>query len=142
MILLAVKIDSPSHREGVRGRGLKHVFMEGNMDLKSWASNLRNNSTDVERLLWERLRRQQLDRYKFRRQVVIEPYIVDFACFEAKLVIELDGGQHQFEEEKDRERDEYLKRCGYQVLRFWNNEVTSNIEGVLEVIRTHLITPP
>jgi very-short-patch-repair endonuclease len=116
--------------------------MEGNMDLKSWASNLRNNSTDVERLLWERLRRQQLDRYKFRRQVVIEPYIVDFACFEAKLVIELDGGQHQFEEEKDRERDEYLKRCGYQVLRFWNNEVTSNIEGVLEVIRTHLITPP
>ncbi|MDZ7804433.1 endonuclease domain-containing protein [Thiohalophilus sp.] len=106
------------------------------------ARNLRNNSTDVERLLWKYLRKQQLDGYKFRRQVVIEPYIVDFACFEAKLIIELDGGQHQLEEEKDRERDEFLKRCGYIVLRFWNNDVINNIEGVIETIRFHLITPP
>jgi len=112
------------------------------MSWKVLARNLRNNSTDVERLLWKYLRKKQLDGYKFRRQVVIEPYIVDFACFEAKLIIELDGGQHQIEEDKDRERDEFLKECGFVVLRFWNNEVTSNIEGVLEVIRMHLITPP
>jgi very-short-patch-repair endonuclease len=116
--------------------------MEENMGLKTFARNLRKNSTDVERLLWEHLRRQQLDGYKFRRQVVIEPYIVDFACFEAKLVIELDGGQHQVDKKKDQKRDEYLKRCGYLVLRFWNNDVINDIEGVIEVIRFHLITPP
>lgn len=112
------------------------------MTLKMLARNLRNNPTDVESKLWKYLRRQQMAGYKFRRQVVIEPYIVDFVCFEAKLVIELDGGQHQLEEKDDRERDDYLKRCGYRVLRFWNNEVIENIVGVLEEIRTYLITPP
>jgi len=68
-------------------------------------------------------------------------YIVDFACHEKRIVIEVDGGQHVQDKERDRERDQWLKEQGYNVLRFWNNEVLQNIEGVLEAIRNSLLSP-
>ena len=104
--------------------------------LKQFAGNLRNNPTDVERLLWQRLKSSQVEGIKFRRQQVIEDFIVDFVSFEKKIVIELDGGQHAETIEKDKRRDDCLIMNGYKVLRFWDNEVIQNMEGVLEVIRT------
>ena len=77
-----------------------------------------------------------------RRQQPIGRYIVDFVCFENRLIIEVDGGQHAAEKEKDIERDNYFMRNGFKVLRFWNNEIFTNIEGVLEVIRTKCLNHP
>ena len=104
--------------------------------LKQFSRDLRNNPTDVERLLWQRLKSSQVEGIKFRRQQVIEDFIVDFVSFEKKIVIELDGGQHADTIGKDKRRDECLMMNGYRVLRFWDNEVIQNMEGVLEVIRT------
>ena len=106
------------------------------------AKILRKNFTDTERLLWKYLRAKQMEGYKFRRQEPIGSYIVDFVCYEKLLVIELDGGQHTTEKERDNERDIWFEGQGYKVLRFWNNEVLTNTEGVLEVIRDHLNHPP
>jgi len=100
------------------------------------AKNLRKRTTDAERTLWNYLRAGRLDGLKFRRQQVIENYIVDFVCFEKRLVIEVDGGQHAEEAEADRVRDEWLGREGYKVLRLWNLEVLTNIEGTVELIRS------
>lgn len=108
------------------------------MSLKELAKNLRKNSTDAERKLWHHLRKKQLNGNKFRRQVVIASYIVDFFCFEKKLVVEVDGGQHQEQISYDLERDKCLNGCGYTVLRFWNNEVLNNIESVLWKIEKEL----
>ncbi len=99
------------------------------------ARALRTSSTDAENLLWRQLRRKQFTGLKFRRQQPIDKYVVDFVCFEKRVVVEVDGGQHALEREKDAEREEYLIRNGFKVLRFWNNEVLQNIDGVLEVIR-------
>lgn len=98
------------------------------------AQNLRKASTDAENFLWRYLRAKQLAGLKFRRQEPIENYIVDFACFERRLVIEVDGGQHAARKLEDRKRDGHLKSSGFKVLRFWNNEILTNIEGVLLVI--------
>ena len=107
------------------------------------AKELRKRSTDAEKLLWKQLRLRQLEGVKFRRQQPIDNnYIVDFVCFEKRLIIEVDGGQHAVEQEKDIERDRYLKKHGFKVLRFWNNEVLTNIEGVLEVIRENCLKHP
>lgn len=92
---------------------------------------LRTNMTEAEKKLWYYLRKKQRG-VRFRRQHPIPTYIVDFICLEEKLIIELDGGQHH--EEADRERTAFLESQGYRILRFWNNEVLENIEGVLEVI--------
>jgi len=100
--------------------------------------------TNAERLLWQHLRNRELGGYKFRRQRPIGPYIVDFVCLEKKLVVEVDGGQHAGQVELDTKRSGYLKEKGYQVLRFWNNEVLKEIESVLTVILLSLdgnITP-
>jgi very-short-patch-repair endonuclease len=105
------------------------------------AKQLRKNSTDAERLLWSKLRYKQIDGYKFRRQQPIGPYIVDFANFQKKLIIELDGGQHSESKAEDLKRDEFLKTQGFSVLRFWNNELFENLEGVLHEIRKKLETP-
>jgi len=78
--------------------------------------------------------RRQLNGLKFRRQQPIGNYIVDFACFEKRVVVEVDGGQHQEKKDKDIERDKWLQSQGFQILRFWDNEVLKNIEGVLAVI--------
>lgn len=99
--------------------------------------------TDAERLLWRSLRGKQINRHRFRRQHPIGDYIADFACIEQRLVIELDGGQHQAQLEYDEQRSEYLRQQGWRVLRFWNNEVLENLEGVLSVIAASLEgTPP
>lgn len=98
----------------------------------SFARRLRKDQTYVENILWQRLRSKQILGVKFRRQEPIGRYIVDFVNLENKLIVELDGGQHT--QEIDRQRTEWLEYQGYRIMRFWDNEVTSNIEGVLELI--------
>jgi very-short-patch-repair endonuclease len=95
--------------------------------------------TDAERILWRHLRNRALG-VTFRRQHPIEPYVADFACLTAHLVIEVDGGQHAGSE-RDLVRAAFLKGEGFRVLRFWNNEVLGNTASVLEVIREHLSAP-
>jgi very-short-patch-repair endonuclease len=99
-----------------------------------FARQLRSTQTDSENLLWSRLRAHRLSGLKFRRQQPIGVYIVDFLCADKKLIVELDGGQHQDRAEYDEARDAWLKAEGYMVLRYWNNEVMGNLEGVLEDI--------
>ena len=105
------------------------------MDLiRSRARTLRNNPTEVEKILWRHLRMWQLDGYKFRRQQPIGNYIVDFVCLESRLIVELDGGQHMEQSDYDAERDNWLRAQGFIVLRFWNNDVLNNVDGVTERI--------
>jgi very-short-patch-repair endonuclease len=96
--------------------------------------------TDAERLLWSKLRMKQLKGLMFARQKPLGEYIADFYCHQAKLVIEVDGSQHFLDDsvEYDRLRDEYLGNMGLTVLRFTNNDVRDNIEGVVEVIEQRL----
>ena len=103
--------------------------------LTNFARTLRKNSTEAETILWNRLRAKQIEGTKFRRQQPIENFIVDFVSFENRVVIELDGGQHAENRHKDIDRDRLLTENGFEVLRFWDNEIFENIEGVLEVIR-------
>lgn len=100
------------------------------------ARKLRNNLTEAEKKLWYYLRGKNLG-VKFRRQQPIGPYFVDFVCLEKFLIIEIDGGQH-FASTEDKVRDAYLKKENFIVLRFWNNEVLENIEGVLIKIKEHI----
>jgi very-short-patch-repair endonuclease len=97
------------------------------------AQGLRRNSTDAENVLWQKIRNRQVCGAKFKKQFPIGPYVADFACIEKMLVIEVDGGQH-YESNKDKTRTEYLKKRGYDVLRFWNNEILGNIEGVIDTL--------
>ena len=94
--------------------------------------------TEPELILWSQLRRRGLGGHKFRRQHPIGPYVVDFACLKAKLIVELDGGHHSEQREADRQRDANLKEQGFTVLRFWNDDVRSNLAGVLEQIASEL----
>jgi very-short-patch-repair endonuclease len=103
----------------------------------SIARRLRRDATDAERRLWYRLRSRQIDGAKFVRQESIGPYIVDFVCREQRLVVEVDGGRHATDK-RDRVRDNCLSKLGYRVLRFWNNDVLANTEGVLEAIAAAL----
>ena len=82
-----------------------------------------------------------MEGFKFRRKKTIGAYIVDFVNFEKKIVIETDGGQHAILKEKDKKRDAWLDDGGFEVIRFWNNEVFENMDGILEAIRDKLITP-
>ena len=107
-------------------------------DLGDKGRELRNNPTDAERYLWSRLNRSQLCGCKFRRQQPIGKYIADFVCFEKNLIIELDGGQHSDTRIYDKARDKWLKDEGFVVLRFWNNEVMQNIDGVADVVMEKL----
>ena len=99
------------------------------------ARRLRLNQTDAETRLWRRLRHWPMAGTHFRRQVPIGPYVVDFACMAARLVIELDGSQHGSSENaaRDETRTRWLEQAGYRVIRFWNNDLTSNMDGVLEI---------
>jgi very-short-patch-repair endonuclease len=112
---------------------------------KQRSRTLRKEMTIAERLLWKALRNKQLNQYKFRRQHPYGKYILDFVCLEAKLVIEVDGGQHQENTMYDQNRSMWLERQGFKVLRFWNNEVLNNLDAVMQVIwhELHLdIQPP
>ncbi len=91
---------------------------------------MRRISTDAEKKLWLLLRDRRLDGLKFRRQVPFGPYILDFVCFEQKIVVEVDGGQHA-ESESDKLRDARLEGEGFRVIRYWNNDVLKNPHGVL-----------
>jgi len=121
------------------GGGQVGVLMNSN--LAKIARILRQRSTDAERLLWQKLRGRQLEGYKFRRQQPIGPYIVDFVNFEKGIIIELDGGQHATNRHSDKERESWLAGEGFQIIRFWNNDVFENLEGVLEAIRRVLTVP-
>ncbi len=101
------------------------------------ASRLRRERTEAEDRFWQAVRNRQLDGFKFRFQHSLYPYVADFACLEAKLIVELDGGQHS--EEKDARRTAFLEAKGFRVLRFWNNEVLQNLEGVLTMVSAVLI---
>jgi very-short-patch-repair endonuclease len=105
------------------------------------AQRLRRDLTDAERLLWSRLRSRALHGWKFRRQHPIGAYIADFACLEGGLVVELDGGQHADAAAYDSVRTRVLERGRFRVLRFWNNDVLTNIEGVLQSIAGGLPSP-
>lgn len=100
------------------------------------AIEMRREMTPTERALWARLRAGRLAGYHFRRQQVIEPYIVDFYCHQVGLVVEVDGSVHLEQQEQDQQRDQYLISRGMHILRFWNSEINDNMEGVLvEILR-------
>ena len=127
----------------ISGRGKTRNYTQ---KAQIYAKELRNNATEQENKLRQFLRKSQLG-YKFRRQQPIVNYVVDFFCPELGLIIELDGGQHN-ESAKinyDKQRDAFLQKCGYQVIRFWNTEVDNNIDGVIEYLKSYIkdkITPP
>ncbi len=114
-----------------------------NKNLKGYSRQLRKDMTNAERLLWSRVRRKQLQGYKFYRQKIIGNYIVDFYCPKAKLVIEIDGGQHYEDEDikKDNVRDDYLREQRLTVLRFSDRYVFDNLDGVIERINDNLESP-
>jgi very-short-patch-repair endonuclease len=101
------------------------------------AKRLRRDATDAETKMWQLLRGRRLAQFKFRRQTPVGGYILDFVCFERKLAIEVDGSQH-FESTNDASRDTILRREGFRVLRYWNNDVLQRPNAVLEDILAHL----
>ncbi len=111
-----------------------------NKGLQQFARDLRKNMTDAEKRVWARIRRKQLKGCQFYRQKNIGNYIVDFYCPAAKLLIEIDGGQHYSEDGllKDKVRDSYLTSLGFRVLRFSDRQVLRNIDGVLDTICEYL----
>src|SRR5438445_8343002 len=99
--------------------------------------------TEAERRIWRHLRAHRFQGASFRRQLPIGPYVVDFVCLDARLIVEIDGGQHAVEEaERDKKRDAWLRTQGFEILRFWNNDVIGNLRGVLELIAEALRQPP
>jgi very-short-patch-repair endonuclease len=101
------------------------------------ARRLRVNQRDAETVLWNRIRNRQIDGHKFVRQQPIGGYVCDFVCRERLLIVEVDGGQHN-ESVTDAARDRRLAEDGYRMLRFWNNDVLGNLEGVLTTIQADL----
>ena len=116
-------------RERTKVRGILSVKSPKPIGL---ARNLRRKESDAERKLWSKLRPRQFENLKFRREHPIGKYIVDFVSLEKKIVVEVDGGQHNEpgNMEKDERRTSWLENEGYHVIRFWNNDVIPNIEGV------------
>jgi len=111
-------------------------------DKGDFARALRKRSTDAENTIWKYLRAKRLQGLKFRRQELIGKYIVDFVCYEKKIIIEIDGGQHSIDKEDDEERDSWFRKEGFRVLRFWNNDVLSQTEVVLEAIVKECVRSP
>ena len=105
------------------------------------AKAMRREPTLAEKKLWRLLRSRQLVSWKFRRQEPVGPYILDFVCFSAKLVVEVDGGQHA-EASRDAVRDEWLRQHGFKTVRYWNSDVLGNAEGVLTDLLAHLSGDP
>ena len=126
-------------REG-QGEGLLDKAYDREPTRRS--RELRNNATSAERKLWQHLRNRQLCSTRFNRQVPIGPFICDFAARTAKLIVELDGGQHAVRTAEDERRTRFLASRGYRVLRFWNNDVLENVDGVLAVIQEALNDRP
>lgn len=112
----------------------------GKRNLLPLAKRMRHEPTEAERRLWSVLRASRMNGAKFRRQEQIGDYIADFVCFKARLIVEADGAQHA-ESASDRKRDEWLMSQGFRILRFWNNDILSNLDGVAETIRAKLESP-
>ena len=108
-------------------------------ELRDRAKAMRSAPTDAEHRLWQILRAKRLAGYKFRRQMPLDDYIVDFVCLAHRLVIEADGGQHS--KEADARRDAYIRSQGFRILRFWNDEIFTNEDGVTTAILDALSTP-
>ena len=106
------------------------------------ARELRSNPTDAERTLWKHLRLRQSNGHRFRRQAPIGPYIVDFVCFEKRLIVEVDGGHHSEQRAYDSQRTSWLESQGFRVLRFWNNQVLKEATAVVDVIAEALEYQP
>jgi len=110
---------------------------------RQFARQMRAQPTNAERVLWQRLRHDiALVGSHFRRQALVGPFIVDFASRKAKLVVELDGGQHEWQQASDARRTRYIEDASYRVLRFWNHDVLGNLEGVLSEIQRALPPTP
>lgn len=124
---------SKEQRDAARRGGYEHA-------LTRYARRMRKEPTPWEQVLWNYLKASQLG-VKFRRQQPLGAYIVDFMCAQARLIVELDGRQHT-DSLVDAKRDAFMKRAGYRVLRFWNNEVNDNLEGVLSQILAWVENPP
>ena len=101
--------------------------------MSEFVKHLRSNATNAEGIVWSMLRAGRLGGLKFKRQMQLGPYIVDFVCFDEKLIVEVDGSQHA-ESQKDVQRDAYFVKAGYRTLRFWNNEAMSNRDGLAKAI--------
>ena len=123
---------SPSPARG-EGKSVRRPIVATPNDARA----LRRTMTDAERKLWRMLRSRQFEHLKFRRQVPVGPYVADFLCCQARLVIEVDGGRHA-ESARDKRRDRWFERNDFLVLRFWNNEVLTNLEGVSTAIGSAL----
>lgn len=111
-----------------------------NKNLITIARRLRKTMTPEENILWYHLRSNRFAGFKFRRQFLIDKYIVDFVCLEKRLIIELDGGQHN-QSSNDAIRDAYLHNQNFTILRFWNNEINENLRSVLEKVYQQLSHP-
>ena len=116
----------------LEGRG------EGERHLTHVAKRLRHEMTDAERVLWREVRAHRFAGLKFKRQEPLGLYVVDLVCYEAKLIIELDGGHHADQQEADAERTRWLESRGFRVIRFWNNDVLTNIAGVMQELEGEL----
>jgi very-short-patch-repair endonuclease len=110
--------------------------------LKAAARELRRNNTDAELSFWLQVRDRRFQGLKFRRQVPLGNYVVDFLCNERKLIVELDGGQHSEQETDDAARTAWLEAQGYRVVRFWNNDVMGDLDGVLTALHLALEESP
>jgi very-short-patch-repair endonuclease len=117
------------------------IIMRSNI-LKERSRSLRKNMTIAEKKLWAHLRNKQLENVRFRRQVILGNYIIDFISFDPKIIIEVDGSQHADQVMYDKVRTEYLSSLGYKVMRYWNNEVLNNINLVLDDILNNCFDPP
>jgi len=142
LVVCGLRSDSLSLWERARVRARPLDSQKTPLILTSRARRLRRDSTDAERALWSVLRNRQLGGYKFRRQTPIGGHIVDFVCMERRLVVEVDGGQHQERWRKDRQRTALLESKGFRVLRFWNNEVLTGLESVADAILMELERDP
>jgi very-short-patch-repair endonuclease len=131
----------PSPPAGEGGPRRRRGTGEGALNLTKAARQLRSRMTDAERKLWFALKDRRFDAFKFRRQVPVGPYIADFLCFESRLIVEVDGGQHA-ESARDVERDAWLAQNAFRVVRFWNNDVLQNLEGVLTSLAAELNATP
>ena len=105
------------------------------------AKRLRHEMTDAERVLWREVRAHRFAGFKFKRQEPLGLYVVYFVCYEARLIVELDGGHHAEQQEADAERTRWLESRGFRVVRFWNNDVFTNIAGVMQEIEKNLTSP-
>jgi very-short-patch-repair endonuclease len=112
----------------------KHKPIRAASNIRTRARELRQQATPAEKTLWEELRNRRLGGLKFRRQHPLGPFIVDFYCPEHRLVIEIDGDIHDFQEEEDNARTRRLEDFNYRLIRFWNQEVEQNLQGVLKTI--------